>query len=69
MQFTVSVPSRGIGVIDLNYQEQHTALSDAFPSPLGEMGLSIDLETTVKGVKSLQFPSPLGEMGLSIFQR
>ncbi len=35
-----------------------------FPSPLGEMGLSI-INRKLKALAS-QFPSPLGEMGLSM---
>ena len=40
-------------------------ISDQFPSPLGEMGLSIKRGTTCDGWE-YWFPSPLGEMGLSI---
>ena len=38
-----------------------------FPSPLGEMGLSIYIMAKVTELNALEFPSPLGEMGLSIF--
>ena len=37
-----------------------------FPSPLGEMGLSIYIMAKVTELNALEFPSPLGEMGLSI---
>ena len=40
----VSVPSRGNGVIDLALIEDvHAAMMFLFPSPLGEMGLSIGM--------------------------
>ena len=66
----VSVPSRGNGVID------HEALPlilhlhpGWFPSPLGEMGLSISATAAAEEVRLGLFPSPLGEMGLSIIIR
>ena len=37
-----------------------------FPSPLGEMGLSIITVFAVGFDSGCKFPSPLGEMGLSI---
>ena len=37
----VSVPSRGNGVIDLRYRSWNDQQTGQFPSPLGEMGLSI----------------------------
>ena len=40
-----------------------------FPSPLGEMGLSIWSGAKYCEVsRNIVFPSPLGEMGLSILQ-
>ena len=39
----VSVPSRGNGVIDITRSITTTACIGQFPSPLGEMGLSIGL--------------------------
>ena len=62
----VSVPCRGKGVID------YTTTSGRprrpwFPSPLGEMGLSIYYQTQGRALeRPSEFPSPLGEMGLSI---
>ena len=62
----VSVPSRGNGVIDLFNLALVGSVSE-FPSPLGEMGLSIaDFGLDVDGWWTIRFPSPLGEMGLSI---
>ena len=65
--FQVSVPSRGNGVIDL---DENGKAKDwdiiGFPSPLGEMGLSISRNNTSERGIYHRFPSPLGEMGLSI---
>ena len=43
----------------------YDALYAKFPSPLGEMGLSIKMESS-RFPSLSKFPSPLGEMGLSI---
>ena len=62
----VSVPSRGNGVIDQLLARAIVLRSFTwFPSPLGEMGLSIQWDIVEFSV-SVVFPSPLGEMGLSI---
>ena len=37
-----------------------------FPSPLGEMGLSMFMHATYSFELNAEFPSPLGEMGLSM---
>ena len=63
----VSVPSRGNGVIDLVEEAGKNKGGYAtFPSPLGEMGLSMGNGTSKGTVSIGMFPSPLGEMGLSI---
>ena len=65
--FEVSVPSRGNGVIDLMVLCVFLLLSMKFPSPLGEMGLSIhEYIRSLIYFLNCEFPSPLGEMGLSI---
>ena len=58
-------PSRGNGVIDTLYVNEN-GIAEGFPSPLGEMGLSIYIMAKVTELNALEFPSPLGEMGLSI---
>ena len=61
----VSVPSRGNGVIDQKGFRRGSRRARWFPSPLGEMGLSIWNEMR-HFAAGMRFPSPLGEMGLSI---
>ena len=67
-KFWVSVPSRGNGVIDSNDALANMVICEnKFPSPLGEMGLSIRQKGPIMTAsKTFKFPSPLGEMGLSI---
>ena len=44
-------------------------IADMFPSPLGEMGLSIAMSNCLfANYLAARFPSPLGEMGLSILR-
>ena len=62
----VSVPSRGNRVIDFACPSFLQMAATLFPSPLGEIGLSMrvfvdQMEPIING-----FPSPLGEIGLSI---
>ena len=67
--YPVSVPSRGNGVIDYtDIQSYDVDWMYMFPSPLGEMGLSIStgMKSRNGWTASFGFPSPLGEMGLSI---
>ena len=62
-------PSRGNEVIDYtDIQSYDVDWMYMFPSPLGEMGLSITCfhATNADERFECKFPSPLGEMGLSI---
>ena len=50
--------------------EQAKAVRERFPSPLGEMGLSIKyVRWCIEHGFVSEFPSPLGEMGLSIISQ
>ena len=67
-RWLVSVPSRRNGVIDQFHTDLHELAVPWrwFPSPLGEMGLSIYQNSEQAKAVRERFPSPLGEMGLSI---
>ena len=53
------------GYRSLVIDEDDAIVIDKFPSPLGEMGLSI-FSVMQEAISEREFPSPLGEMGLSI---